>query len=79
MKDAKDLIEKMVTNQGWNEECLQPKKRGVHTLNEVDMLLKWTSNKKYGRRFQEGTRGHSTLCNGMSRQSRFMVQGVQRR
>ena len=38
VKDAKDLIEKMVTNQGWNEERLQPKKRGVHALNEVDML-----------------------------------------
>jgi len=38
-KDAKDLIEKMVTNQGWNEECLQPKKRCVHTLNKVDMLF----------------------------------------
>ena len=36
--DAKDLIEKMVTNQEWNEERLQPKKRGVHALNEVDML-----------------------------------------
>ena len=38
VKDAKNLIEKMITNHGWNEECLQPKKRGVHTLNEVDML-----------------------------------------
>jgi len=38
VKDAKDLIEKMVTNQGRNEECLQPKKRGVHALNEVYML-----------------------------------------
>ena len=28
----------MVINQGWNEESLQPKKRGVHTLNEVDKL-----------------------------------------
>jgi len=38
VKDAKDLIEKMVINQGWNEERLQPMKRGVHALNEVDML-----------------------------------------
>ena len=38
VKDAKDLIEKMVINQGRNEEHLQPKKRGVHTLSEVDML-----------------------------------------
>jgi len=28
----------MVINQGWNEERLQPKKRGVHALNEVDIL-----------------------------------------
>jgi len=28
----------MVINQGWNEERLQPKKKGVHALNEVDML-----------------------------------------
>src|ERR671938_779096 len=38
VKDAKELIEKMVINQGWNEERLQLKKRGVHALNEVDML-----------------------------------------
>ena len=38
VKDAKDLIEKMVVNQGWNEECLQPKKRGMNTVYEVDML-----------------------------------------
>jgi len=38
VKDAKELIEKMVINQGWNEERLQPKKRGVHALNEVDIL-----------------------------------------
>jgi len=25
-------------NQGWNEERLQPNKRGVHALNEVDMI-----------------------------------------
>jgi hypothetical protein len=38
VKGAKDLKEKMVINQGWNEECLQLKKGGVHALNEVDML-----------------------------------------
>ena len=38
VKDARDLIEKMVVNQGWNDECLQPKKRGMHTVHEVDML-----------------------------------------
>ena len=38
MGNAKDLIEKMVTNQGWNEERLQPKKSGMHTIHEVDML-----------------------------------------
>lgn len=38
MENAKDLIEKMVMNQGWNEERLQPEKRGMHTVHEVDML-----------------------------------------
>ena len=35
---AKNLIEKMVTNQAWNEEWLQPKKRGMHIVHEVDAL-----------------------------------------
>ena len=35
---AKSLIEKTVTNQGSNEEWLQPKKRGMHTVHEVDAL-----------------------------------------
>jgi len=38
VKDARDLIEKMVVNQGWNHERLQPNKRGMHTVHEVDML-----------------------------------------
>ena len=38
VKDARDLIKKMVTNQGWNDERIQPKKRGVHTIHEVDIL-----------------------------------------
>jgi hypothetical protein len=34
------LIEKMASNQGWNEEHLQPHMRGggMHQLKEVDML-----------------------------------------
>jgi hypothetical protein len=28
----------MVSNQGWNEECLQPHQRGMHTVKEMDML-----------------------------------------
>jgi hypothetical protein len=34
------LIEKMASNQGWNEERVQPHKRGggIHQLKEVDML-----------------------------------------
>ena len=32
VKDAKDLIGKMVINQGWNEDRPQPTKRGVHAL-----------------------------------------------
>ena len=34
------LVEKVASNQGWNEECLQIHKRGggMHQLKEVDML-----------------------------------------
>ena len=34
------LVEKMVSNQGWNEERVQTRKRGggMHQLKEVDML-----------------------------------------
>ena len=37
---ATALIEKMASNQGWNEEHLQTQKRGggMHQLKEVDML-----------------------------------------
>ena len=36
---AKALIEKMVSNQGWNEEHSQPRtKGGMHTIKETDML-----------------------------------------
>jgi hypothetical protein len=37
--EATTLIEKMASNQGWNEERTQPLKRGgMHQLKEVDML-----------------------------------------
>jgi len=34
------LVEKMVSNQGWNEERTQTRKKGggMHQLKEVDML-----------------------------------------
>jgi hypothetical protein len=32
------LIEKMVSNQGWSDDRLQPRQRGVHTVKETDML-----------------------------------------
>ena len=36
---ATALIEKMVSNQGWNEECSQPRTNsGMHTIKETDML-----------------------------------------
>jgi hypothetical protein len=37
--DAKALIEKMVSNQGWNDEQLHPHKRGMHSLKEADMIV----------------------------------------
>ena len=37
---AKALIEKMVSNQGWNEErCPSRTKGGMHTVKETDMLV----------------------------------------
>ena len=38
---ATALVEKMVSNQGWNEERTQTRKRGggMHQLKEVDMLF----------------------------------------
>ena len=35
---ATTLIEKMVSNQGWNEERSQPRTKGMHTVKEMDML-----------------------------------------
>jgi hypothetical protein len=37
---ATTLVEKMISNQGWNEEHLQTRKKGggMHQLKEVDML-----------------------------------------
>ena len=36
--NAKELIEKMVSNQGWSEERLQPRTKGMHTVKEMDMI-----------------------------------------
>ena len=35
---AKELVEKMVSNQGWREERLQPRTKGMHTIKETDMI-----------------------------------------
>ena len=35
---ATSLIEKMVSNQGWNDDRLQPRQRGMHSVKEADML-----------------------------------------
>jgi hypothetical protein len=47
--EATTLIEKMASNQGWNEEHTQPHKRGggMHQLKKVDMLCHtWFSNEQ---------------------------------
>jgi hypothetical protein len=36
---TKELIEKMVTNQGWDGDRLQPRSRGVQQIDGVDMLI----------------------------------------
>jgi hypothetical protein len=40
LADATPLVEKMASNQSWNEERVQPHKRGggMYQLKEVDML-----------------------------------------
>lgn len=35
---ALELIEKMVSNQGWSEDRLQSCQRGMHTVKETNML-----------------------------------------
>ena len=35
---AKELVEKMVSNQGWSNERLQPHTIGMHTIKETDMI-----------------------------------------
>jgi hypothetical protein len=35
---AKELIEKMVANQGWDGDCLQPHTHGVHQVDGIDMI-----------------------------------------
>jgi uncharacterized coiled-coil protein SlyX len=35
---TKELIEKMVANQGWDGDRLQPRTRGVHQVDVIDMI-----------------------------------------
>ena len=35
---ATTLIEKMVSNQGWSDDRLQLRQRGMHSVKEADML-----------------------------------------
>ena len=35
---AKELFEKMVSNQGWTDERVQPYMKGMHTIKETDMI-----------------------------------------
>ena len=35
---ATTLIEKMVSNQDWSDDRLQPRQRGMHSVIEADML-----------------------------------------
>jgi hypothetical protein len=42
IRDATTLVEKMVSNQSWNEERTQTHKKGggMHQLKEIDLLMK---------------------------------------
>ena len=35
---ATSLIEKIVSNQGWSDDGLQPRQRGMDSVKEADML-----------------------------------------
>ena len=35
---ATSLIEKMVYKQGWSDDRIQPRQRGMHSVKEADML-----------------------------------------
>src|SRR6185436_15745734 len=35
---SKALVEKMISNQGWSDERLQPCTKGMHTVKEMDMI-----------------------------------------
>ena len=35
---SKALVEKMVSNQGWSDERLQPHTKGTHIVKETDMI-----------------------------------------
>ena len=36
---SKALVEKMVSNQGWSDERLQPCTKGTHTIKKADMII----------------------------------------
>ena len=36
---SKALVEKMVSNQGWSDERLQPRTKSTHTVKETDMII----------------------------------------
>ena len=36
---AKELVEKMVSKQGWSDERLQPHTRVTHTVKETDIII----------------------------------------
>ena len=38
VRESMELTEKMVLNEGWNDELLHPKKREMHTVNKVDII-----------------------------------------
>jgi hypothetical protein len=37
IEEARKLVEKMASNQSWDEECTQTRTHKVHWLEEVDM------------------------------------------
>jgi hypothetical protein len=75
--EATTLVEKIASNQGWNEERTQPRKRGgMHQVKEVDMLSAKMDllMKKLGEHDQQKKEVMHIHCNGTVQIIRAQVQ-----
>ena len=59
---AKELVEKIVSNQGWSDERLQTRTKGMHTVKETDMIA--TKLDLLIKKMEEGSKQpiHAPVC-----------------